>query len=56
MGLLKPPQPSEQTQGQHTFVPMFPFLYEKMECGDIIMDREGCVSLHVQPQGRQRVK
>ena len=49
IGLLKPPMSSEApesssghaaVEGQASFVPIFPFLYEKLEGGDIIMDRE----------------
>lgn len=45
IGLLKPP--TDQTYGQKAFVPIFPFLYERLECGDIIMDREQFISLHI---------
>lgn len=46
MGLLKP---SEDTvRGIASFVPVFPFMYEKLECGDIIQDKDELISLHIE--------
>ena len=64
IGLLKPPMneaPENSSghgavEGEASFVPIFPFLYEKLEGGDIIMDREQFISLHVQPVQRSRVR
>ena len=51
IGLLKPPGGDSSGNvaagAQASFVPIFPFLYEKLEGGDIIMDRENFISLHV---------
>ena len=46
VGLLKPAYSHSACQ-QPAFVPIFPFLYESLECGDIIMDREKALSLHI---------
>ena len=46
VGLLKPAFSHAACQ-QPAFVPIFPFLYESLECGDIIMDREKALSLHI---------
>ena len=60
IGLLKPPKGDSNgnaaVEGQASFVPIFPFLYKKLEGGDIVMDREGFVSLHVQPVGKQQIR
>ena len=48
---MKPPRRDSNgnvaADAQASFVPIFPFLYEKLEGGDIIMDRENFISLHV---------
>ena len=47
IGLLKPPSGDSSgnaaAEGQSSFVPIFPFLYEKLEGGDIIMDRDSYI-------------
>ena len=54
IGVLKPPV--DDTKGQAAFVPIFPFMYERLECGDIIMDREQNISFHVRPHSRYKTQ
>lgn len=56
IGLLKPPKDAEDGQLLSSFVPVFPFLYEKLEGGDIIQDRDSYISLHVNPVNHKQVK
>mgnify|MGYP000391997110 FL=1 len=60
IGLLKPPKGDSDglaaASGQASFVPIFPFLYEKLEGGDIIQDRDAFISLHVNPVNKKKVE
>jgi len=54
IGQLKPP--ADTVRGRAAFVPFFPFMYDLMENGDIIMDREQFISLHVKPVTRKKTQ
>jgi len=54
-GVIKLPPPNT-VSGKTTFVPMFPFLYEKLKGGDLILDNQKALSFHLNPYGDQMIK
>ena len=52
VGIIKPEMESSQSA---CFVPVFPFMYEDLDYGELIVDTRNTISLHLLPETPKRV-
>ena len=53
VGIIKPEKEASQSA---CFVPVFPFMYEDLDYGELIVDTRNTISLHLLPETAKRVQ
>ena len=49
VGIIKPENPNAEPK-YACFIPIFPFMYEALDYGELIVDSKNTISLHLQPE------
>lgn len=56
VGIIKPENPGTESAESACFIPVFPFMYEDLDYGELIVDTRNTISLHLLPETASRVK